>query len=373
MHKTNFESGNRSDHWLSIAGGAVALTLLLLAATPLALDFRAAADSSYHAPDSAATGGPPPTESVAEADSNQRRVDPEPLLAPWWFFATLGLLAGAGVLGLHRARVRRLVEVERVRTRIATDLHDDIGSSLTQIAILSEVALSHAQRHDPVLTEMVERIGETSRELVDAMSDVVWAVNPAEDRLSELVQRIRRFGADLSDSQQVEFRFHAPGSDQNVVVDADERRATYLVFKESINNAIKHSGCGKVDCELTVAEGWLVLTVHDDGSGFDPEAGGRGRGLASMKSRARSMRGEFSIASHPESGTTETLRLPLSSLKRLRRKAKRRAHKHTSLSRIFNLAFRVRRPSSRDEQKQGWIERGPAGTADSCGHSRGQA
>ena len=287
-----------------------------------------------------------------------------------WFFAILGLLAAAGIFGFHRARVARLVDVERIRTRIATDLHDDIGSSLTQIAILSEIARSRAEVNDPVMADLVEKIAATSRELVDAMSDVVWAINPAEDRLSDLVQRIRRFGADLTDSQNVEFHFRAPGSDQSVVVDADERRETYLVFKESVNNAIKHSGCTSVESDLAVDDGWLVLRVHDDGHGFDTAAGSDGHGLASMCARARSVGGSFRVDSDPDLGTTETLRLPLGRHNRSWWPTLPRRRTPATHFRFPRWTFGMRRPARHDGHQQGWLEHGVASEVDPRSHHR---
>ena len=304
------------------------------------------------------------------ASENSSREVPPPVGQSWWFFAILGVLAGAGIFGFHRARVARLLEVERIRTRIATDLHDDIGSSLTQIAILSEIARSRAEGNDPVMADLVEKIAATSRELVDAMSDVVWAINPTEDRLGDLVQRIRRFGADLSDSQNVEFHFRAPSSENGVVVDADERRETYLVFKESVNNAIKHSGCTSVESDLAVDDGWLVLRVHDDGHGFDTDAGSDGHGLASMQARARSVGGSFCVVSDPDYGTTETLRLPLGSRRRSWWTQQRRAPVPNTHRRFPRLSFGLRRPASQDGQQQRWFERGTAREVDHRSHHR---
>ena len=304
------------------------------------------------------------------AAGNAVETEPPQVGQSWWFFAILGVLAGAGVFGFHRARVARLLEVERIRTRIATDLHDDIGSSLTQIAILSEIARSRAEANDPVLADLVEKIAATSRELVDAMSDVVWAINPTEDRLGDLVQRIRRFGADLSDSQNVEFHFRAPSSENGVVVDADERREAYLVFKESVNNAIKHSGCTSVESDLAVDDGWLVLRVHDDGHGFDTDAGSDGYGLASMQARARSVGGSFCVVSDPDYGTTETLRMPLGSRRRSWWTQRRRVPVSNTQRRFPRWSFGIRRPASQDEQQQRWFERGTAREVDHRSHHR---
>jgi signal transduction histidine kinase len=119
-----------------------------------------------------------------------------------WFQAILIAVALAGAVWVHRTRVARLLEIERVRTRIATDLHDDIGSSLSQIAILSEVA--HQRAAGGIAGEPIERIGALSRELLDSIGDIVWAIQPHKDHLSDLRQRMRRFAADVLSARNVE-------------------------------------------------------------------------------------------------------------------------------------------------------------------------
>jgi len=142
-------------------------------------------------------------------------VVPFVVLAPVWQRGWFQLmLAGALALlafGLHRYRLQRFLQVERVRMRIATDLHDDIGSSLSQIAILSELA--RAGDGKAALSHL-ERIAEIARELVDSMSDIVWAINPRRDRVGDLTQRMRRYAGDVCSARQIEFSFEVHGGRQ---------------------------------------------------------------------------------------------------------------------------------------------------------------
>jgi ligand-binding sensor domain-containing protein/signal transduction histidine kinase len=219
---------------------------------------------------------------------------------------------------LRKSREERLAELERVRRRIATDLHDDIGSSLTQITILSEVAHQHVERGDQNGLEPLSRIIRVSNELVDAMSDIVWAINPKKDHLSDLLQRMRRFASDIFTARGIPFRFLAPQAEKDIELGANLRREVFLVFKESVNNAVRHSGCAHAEIEFSVEADWLTLTVSDDGRGFDqalaadagllPRRGGNG--LLSMRKRAEEMGGEYKIASAAGKGTTVTLRVP---------------------------------------------------------------
>ena len=232
-----------------------------------------------------------------------------PVWQRWWFL----LLSAAAVAGMvytvHRYRVAQAVALERVRTRIAADLHDDIGSSLSQIAILSEVARGADSKMN---AEPLSRIASVAREMVDSMSDIVWAVSPGRDRLSDLVQRMRQFAEDVLVTRQVTLRFTAPASD--VRLDPDVRREVYLILKECIHNAALHSACRRVEVDLRIDAGWLKLTIRDDGQGIreaEPASSNSGHGLASMRRRTVDLGGELEVTSIPGEGVTSVLRVPL--------------------------------------------------------------
>ena len=212
---------------------------------------------------------------------------------------------------LRRAREERLIELERIRKRIATDLHDDIGSSLTQISILSEVARQRVGHNDSPLTKPLSMIAAASRELVDSMSDIVWAINPQKDHLSDLQQRMRRFASDVFTARNIDFRFRAPDAETDIQLGANIRREVFLIFKESINNMVKHSGCTRADIEFSLGQNHLYLRLTDNGQGFDAARDNDGHGLMSMSDRAKGLGAELEIISHPESGTTIILQVPL--------------------------------------------------------------
>jgi len=218
---------------------------------------------------------------------------------------------------LGMAREERLAELARVRTRIATDLHDDIGASLTQIAVLSEVAQKGLPGNDAVIAPL-QSIALVSNELVDTMSDIVWAINPRKDRLQDLIQRMRRFASDVLPAKGIQFEFHAPSLAPEIPIGANARRDVFLIFKESLANIVKHSGAGRVRIAFEFSDTHLALTIHDDGKGFEAAAlpygsagGAGGHGIYSMRKRAAEMNGRFDIASDIGQGTTMTFRLPL--------------------------------------------------------------
>ena len=217
---------------------------------------------------------------------------------------------------LGKAREERLIELERVRKRIAADLHDDIGSSLTQISILSEVMRQRVGRDDSTENEQLSMIGASSRELVDSMSDIVWAIDPRKDHVSDLVQRMRRFASDVLTARNIEFNLRLPDSDGDLRLDANLRREVFLIFKESINNMVRHSGCTSADIVFEIAAQSLLLRLNDNGKGFDISSQSDGHGLMSMRKRAGQIGGQFELISGKGEGTTLTLRVPLGGLPR---------------------------------------------------------
>jgi len=235
-----------------------------------------------------------------------------PVWQRWWFL----LLSAASVAGMayavHRYRVAQAVALERVRTRIAFDLHDDIGSSLSQIAVLSEVVRWRVDAQDPEVAAPLTRIGDISRELVDSMSDIVWAIDPRHDQLADLIARMRRFAGELLSAGKIRFEIDVQGP-AAISLDAGARRDIFLIFKESLHNALRHSGCAVIRVEIGVERGWLKLRVADDGKGFAAdEARSGGHGLESMRRRAAKLGGNLTIASGEGKGTSIELVVPLS-------------------------------------------------------------
>jgi ligand-binding sensor domain-containing protein/signal transduction histidine kinase len=234
-----------------------------------------------------------------------------PVWRRWWFVTAAGFLIALSIHFAYRYRLQRLIELERVRTRIATDLHDDIGSSLTQIAIMSELA--GVVKDDGRSEERLARIADLSREMVDSLSDIVWAINPRRDHLSDLIQRMRRFASELLESAHIQVGFHTSAEDSDTPLQADLRRETFLVFKESLNNIVRHSRCKGVDIQVVVQGRQLVLKICDDGKGFcASDENGRGHGLASMRARAERLGGNLEVNSAPGTGTTLILSVPTS-------------------------------------------------------------
>jgi signal transduction histidine kinase/ligand-binding sensor domain-containing protein len=270
-----------------------------------------------------ADGGQSPTPAIVTF-----RILP-PLWQRWWLlslaFITVGSVAFAIIklrsarrrerehaqAALRQAKEDRLRELEHVRRRIAADLHDDIGSNLTRISLLSEVAQRKIDGAQIPVKEQLSSIGKLSRELVDSMSEIVWAINPKRDHLSDLSQRMRHFASDLLSARQIEFRFPAGQLGPDLAVGANVRREFFLIFKEGVNNIVRHSACTEVEIRFLVEQDNLVLTLNDNGRGFDTNTSGSGHGLASMRGRIQSLGGTLEINSTPGQGTMLKCSIPL--------------------------------------------------------------
>ncbi|MCU1265636.1 MAG: liaS 2 [Acidobacteria bacterium] len=243
-----------------------------------------------------------------------------PIWQRWWFLVIAALIIGVAIYVLYRYRVSRLVEFANMRTRIATDLHDDIGSGLSRMAILSEVVKQRmgdpaGAQSGPMLTE----IADSARDLVGSMRDIVWAIDPRRDDLGNVVFRMRQFASDVLEPQKIKLDFQAPAELEKVKLNPEQRRHLFLIFKEAVNNIARHANCSSALSSIAVSRNRLILELRDDGRGFSylppPEthANGHagGHGLENMQRRAEELGGHLNIVSAVGQGTRLKLTIPL--------------------------------------------------------------
>ena len=245
------------------------------------------------------------------------------ILAPvWqrWWFVTLALCAlGAVAYAVYRYRMAQLLKVERVRTRIATDLHDDIGASLSRMAILSEVVKQQTGTNGEQSAGLLTEIADSARGLVDSMSDIVWSIDPRRDDLQSVVRRIRQFASDVLEAKGIEWELHVLPEVEKLKIDPNERQHLFLIFKEAINNVVRHGdGAKSVALSIVVQGRHLIAEIKDDGCGFTPKEpdearskGLGGNGLPNMRERAQQLGGWLEIASSPGAGTKLRLQVPI--------------------------------------------------------------
>jgi signal transduction histidine kinase len=231
--------------------------------------------------------------------------------------AALGLVVVFVVRGIFTRRIRRrlrLLEQQNVlqqeRARIAKDMHDDIGARLTQIGILTEV---FARGKSPQTAEIPSRINSLTRDVVQALDEIVWAVNPRNDSLEPLVRYLLNYAEEYLTGCAIRCRTNTPGRFPDRPVASDTRHNLYLAVKEALNNIVKHSGATEVRIEVTWSDNELELSLHDNGRGIQPEPTQRrhGEGLENLRRRLESLGGRTEIANAPEGGCRVRFILPL--------------------------------------------------------------
>ena len=240
-----------------------------------------------------------------------------PLWLRWW--SELGMLCAALALAysLHTYRLKNILAMERMRTTIATDLHDDIGASLAQIAVWSRMARIDPAA-DPPHSAPMARIATLAGELTDSMSDIVWSIRSGDENLDSLTRRMREFAAGFLESAGIELQWDAVPAPPKLKLTLNSRRQIFLVFKECIHNIVKHSGCRSVWIAFEIGDREAVMTVADDGKGLEewrksqlPMARRAGNGLPSMLRRAESLGGTVEFGIRPGGGCQITLRVPV--------------------------------------------------------------
>lgn len=242
-----------------------------------------------------------------------------PVWRRWWFLAIVAFLALVITYTFYRVRLNRFLELERVRTRIATDLHDDIGSGLSRITILSEALMLRPGSIGEASKEILGQIADTSRTLIDGMSDVIWSIDPRLDNLAELALRIRQSASDVLDPKDIKWDFSVPDDPQKVSLSPELRRHLYLIFREAINNIARHSQCKNAALSISLEGNLLKTEIADDGRGhesgngnYSPSSGRGGHGIENMRSRTRQLNGEFEMKSSADSGTRILIIFPFS-------------------------------------------------------------
>lgn len=254
---------------------------------------------------------------------------PPPLYSRWWVKATAVALLALGVWGAARIRTARLLAVERARTRIASDLHDDIGSGLSRIGVLGELARRKLRESPDETHGVLDQLGREASELAENASEIVWSVDPQKDDFESVIVRLRRFAADLLEAREMVLRFASPAGAAQIELLPEVRRAVYLILKESIHNAARHSEARSVDVSIEVRDGRIVARVEDDGRGIDPlrarEAEQDGhRGLPGLGRRAAAVGGELTVDTQAGGGTRILLAVPLQGFRKVSHRHARR-------------------------------------------------
>jgi signal transduction histidine kinase len=211
----------------------------------------------------------------------------------------------------NRQRVANLQEKQKMRTQIAGDLHDDIGSELTGISFCTEMVKMQLGGEKDEVKKMLDTIGNNARTIVNTMSDIVWVINPENDIAENLIRRMHSHGVDLCNKRNIDCEFRVDSENDDLPLNMHQRKNLYLIYKEAMHNAVKYAGCSKIHISLIQNDHQLNLSVVDNGKGFDSTKPTQGNGLANMQRRAEEIDATFNLESFPGSGTSISLKLKI--------------------------------------------------------------
>ena len=232
-----------------------------------------------------------------------------PFWSTWWFIILIAVIILLAAYGAYRYKLNQALAVALLRNNISTGLHDDIGSTLSSISILSNMALN--EKSDVQMMEMIKGIKENSTSLLEKMDDIVWSINPNNDALENLIVRFRRFASVLLEAKNIEYTIEVSPAIKKLKISMSYRQHIYLILKETINNLIKYSNCTRVYIGVLYENNCLDITVQDNGDGFDTETVEYGNGIMNMKQRAKYMNAVVKIDTAPGAGTKISIQVKI--------------------------------------------------------------
>jgi signal transduction histidine kinase len=207
------------------------------------------------------------------------------------------------------AKIGRYFIEDAIRSKVARDLHDDIGSTLSSIKIMSNIAL---EKNDSSTTQKyLTSIRQNANTMQESMSDMVWAINPENDTLEKVMIRMKEFAAEILEPLEIQYEFIENLEFSSTKMSLSTRKDFFLIYKEAINNAAKYSRCENLTVELKRVDHHIHLHIFDDGCGFDMLHSNGGNGLNNMKYRAKNINATIYIESASECGTQIMLVTPI--------------------------------------------------------------
>lgn len=232
-----------------------------------------------------------------------------PFWQTWWFVAAAILVIIAALYALYRYRIHQVLAMQNIRSRIATDLHDDIGSTLTNINILSELSkknLHHEREANLFLNRIAEEVNISSQ----ALDDIVWSINKDNDTIEQTVARMRRYASEIFDNANIPYTMQADEHISDRKLKMELRRDLFLMFKEVINNICKHAQATQVAIKVGLEKKRLHLVISDNGVGFDTTLPTHRNGLKGLHTRVSKWKADIDIRSSEGEGTTIRISLP---------------------------------------------------------------
>jgi signal transduction histidine kinase len=243
----------------------------------------------------------------------------QPFWKTSWFWGAAVIAITAMMIGISRyfvwhrmrqemIRLKHQRALEQERLRIAHDIHDDLGARITQISLVSAVSQENADYPEKARTDF-GRVSKMSRDLVSALYETVWAVNPENDNLDALGNYLRQMVKQLCEQTALRCRFHVQELSHEVQVSSQTRHNITMAVKEAVHNIIKHAKASEVTLRIAFTGDLLDVSIHDDGAGFQLSENTPGNGLSNMKRRMQNIGGSCFVESKPGHGTTIRMRL----------------------------------------------------------------
>jgi methionine-rich copper-binding protein CopC len=227
-----------------------------------------------------------------------------PIWRRWWFQLGIVIVVGSILWAVHKSRVAKLLEIERTRLRIARDLHDEIGSTLSSISYFAQAVRSGGASNTDRLLSL---IAESSSKAKGAISDIIWSIDPSNDNWEDLLARMRRHASDVIESKGIRYSIDLPETLAGHTPTMQQRRHLWLLFKELVTNTAQHSHCTHAEIAMTTPGRDIELIVRDDGIGFDMDTVSRGTGLKSLHDRANALGAAIKLDTEPGKGTQWSL------------------------------------------------------------------
>ena len=246
-----------------------------------------------------------------------------PWYMTWWFRTALILAVLLSAYVFYRFRMAQALKLQSIRDRIAGDLHDEVGSNLSNIYIFSNVAQQKAKRNDET-GPLLQKITDYTQQSMEAMNDIVWMINTRNDRFENIMVRMRTLAAEFSETSDCKLHLDFDENLNGVKLNMEERKNFYLIYKEAINNTAKYAGCKSLWVEMKLNQNTVTLKVRDNGKGFDVAISLLGDFEAGHDVR-------FAAASSgPSTAFRARARAAISRLRRLRSVVPRKAEQHGS-------------------------------------------
>jgi two-component sensor histidine kinase len=229
-------------------------------------------------------------------------IDP-PFWHRWWFYTLFVILSAGSIYSIYWYNMNQLKMRVRLRNKIARDLHDDIGSTLSGINIFTKIALQKLRQNEPGGAELLEKISDRSERTMDALSDIVWSISTKDDRIDNFLVKAREYLTETLEPQGIRYNMQVDEDISYLKLGMERTKEFYLIFKEAICNASKYAHCTLIEIFLTKDKDMYTLTILDNGRGFDISKVALGNGLQNMQHRAEKMKAKLTITSRPGEGT----------------------------------------------------------------------